>query len=118
MYKIPEEVQIEQFKDQVISEISFGLSYVKLFLDHCYIQFSGQFSIDNNGMQIDLNEVYPVNSDFGLLNVLEKKIIESKCNVERTILTLEIENNFTLTLFSDDNYESFEIIIDGKRIIV
>jgi hypothetical protein len=118
MYKLPEEINITKFKHQIVVQISFGLNYILLSLTNYSIQFSGPFLFRYGEKEYERDEVYPVNSDLGLLNLLEKKIEAIYCNSERTSLTIEFGKNSLLSLKSNEMYESFEINIDGKRIIV
>ena len=118
MYKIAEELDISRLKHQNITQISFGLSYILLTLNNSSIQFSGPFIFKFDGKVYETEEVYPVVSDFGLLNLLEKKIEEIICDDERVSLTLEFSEGSFLLLKSNEMYECFEINIDGKRYIV
>jgi hypothetical protein len=118
MYKIAEDINLNSLKNLIISQISFGLNYILLSMDDSSIQFSGPFLYKYNGMQFERDEVYPVNSDFGLLNLLEKEIEDIYCNDERTSLTIHFGDDFILCLKSNEMYESFEMNIDGKRVIV
>lgn len=118
MYKIPEEVDITKFKNQTLSQLTFGLNYILLTFNNFSIQFSGQFYFRFDGKDYEKEEVYPVYSDYGLLNLLEKKIEAIYCNEERSSLTIEFGENSFLTLKSSEMYESFELNIEGKRVIV
>lgn len=118
MYKIPEDFYINSITNQAITQIAFGLNFVTLFFSIGLIQFSGSFSFLCNGRKQQYQEVYPVQDDFGLLNLLEKRIVQVSVNKERNVLTLEFESGAILELISGKNYESFKLIIDGKEIIV
>jgi hypothetical protein len=118
MYKIPKEIDVSTLKNEVVSQISFTLDHIFLSLNNSAIQFSGPFIFKFNGIEWKQEDVFPVNSDFGLLNLLGKKVQEIFCNNERTDLNIEFEDNLFLKLESNNSYECFELNIDGKRIIV
>src|SRR5690606_37321205 len=118
MYKIPEEIDITKLKNQILSQITFGLNYILLTFNNSSIQFSGQFFFRFCEQDYEKEEVYPVHSDYGLLNLLEKKIEAIYCNEERSSLTIEFGENSFLVLKSSEMYESFELNIEGKRVIV
>lgn len=118
MYRIPERVDIDKFKGQTLSQIAFGLNYILLMFDNCSIQFSGQFLFKFEGREFEREEVYPVKSDFMLLNLLEEKIESIYCNQERTTLVIDFTNDSFLSLKSNEMYESFELNINGERVIV
>jgi hypothetical protein len=118
MYRIPERIDINKFKGLSLSQLAFGLNYILLVFDNCSIQFSGQFLFKFDGQEYEREEVYPVNSDFRLLNLLEKKIENIHCNQERTSLTIYFSQDSFLCLKSNEMYESFELNIEGERVII
>lgn len=118
MYKIPESLDFKKFKGQTLSQIAFGINYVMLTFDNFSIQFSGQFVFKFSGQEFESDEVYPVSSDFKLLNLLEEKIESVYCNLERTSLTIYFPKDSFLSLKSNEMYESFELNIEGERVIV
>jgi hypothetical protein len=118
MYKIPESLDINKFKGKTLSQIAFGLNYILLMFDNCSIQFSGQFLFKFEGQEFEREEVYPVNSDFKLLNLLEEKIESIYCNQERTTLIIYFTKDSFLSLKSNEMYESFELNVEGERVIV
>ncbi len=118
MYKIPVDLEIIKFKNERINQITFGLNVIILFIGKNFIQFSGSFLLQVKGETFYHKEVCPVKNDFGLLQLLELKITNIYTNDERDILLLDIEGDIVLKLLSNEMYESFEINIDGRRIIV
>jgi hypothetical protein len=117
MYKIPENFNISQLKGEVIFQIAFGLNFVSLFFDKGYINIEGSFFISINNQKNQFN-VYPIQNDFGLLQLLEKKIIEAETNIERDRLVLLFENEYSIELVGDIGYESYTIRIGEDEIIV
>ena len=118
MYKIPKDIDFKNLNQQTLSHITFAPNYVLLNFDNFSIQFSGHFEISNDSQQISKNEVYPVDTDFGLLSLLGSKIDSIDCDTERSSLTIKFPGNYVLYLGSNDLYESFEMNINGKRVIV
>ena len=118
MYTIPEGIDIPAYKNQTLSQISFGLNYILLTFNEFTVQFSGYFFLKIDGQEVESEEVYPVLSDYGLLKLLEKKIENIYCNKDRSSLMIEFGENTSLLLKSNALYESFELHIAGKRIIV
>ncbi len=118
MYKIPEDFNVNSIKNDIISQIAFGLNFITLFFSNGLIQFSGSFSFLYDSRKHEYEEVYPVQDDFGLLNLLEKRIVQVSVNNERNVLILEFETGAILELISNKEYESFRLNIDGKEIIV
>ncbi len=118
MYKIPENYNTSALKGQVIFQIAFGLNFISLFFDKGYIQFEGRFSITIGSQTHEFDEVYPINNDCGLLQLLEKSIIGVDVNKNRNILTLLFEKGLTLKLIGNPMYESFRIKIDEFEILV
>jgi len=118
MYKIPEDFNINSIKNEAISQIAFGLNIITLFFNNGLIQFSGSFSFHYDSLIQVYEEVYPVQGDFGLLHLLEKRIVQVRVSNERNVLTLEFETGAILELISGKEYESFKLNIDGEEIIV
>jgi len=118
MYKIPNDLEIVKLKNELISQVCFGLNHIILFFSKGSIQISGSFSVCINGVTFSYLEVYPVNNDFGLLHLLEKRIVNVNIKDERTSLRLEFEGGIILNLKSNELYESFEINFDGRRVII
>jgi hypothetical protein len=118
MYRLSEEIDICILEDQVLSQISFGINYIQLSFNNSSIQFSGPFLFKSGEQKHERDEVFPINSDFGLLFLLEKKIQSVNSNEEKTSLTLKFDENLFLVLKSNEMYECFEINIAGTRVIV
>ena len=119
MYQIPHDFEITTLRNEVISHIAFGLNVITIFFHKgLLIQFSGPFSIHYEGKTFSFEEVCPVSNDFGLLQLLEKKIIDVSINEARTTLSLTFETEVIVSLLSDEWYESFEIHINERRIII
>jgi hypothetical protein len=118
MYRIPESFNLSDIKDETISQIAFGLNFVTVFFNRGFIQFSGSFVLHVDGKRFDYVEVYPVKNDFGLLKLLEKKIVKVFTNDERNDLTIEFDTGIILQLKSVGQYESYTLNIDGQEVIV
>ena len=118
MYSLPKDINLEKIKNETISQIAFGINYVLLVFTKSSIQFSGPFSFKSKGRIETRDEVYPVDFDFGLLQLLEHKITHINCSSERTSIVIVFEDGSELSILSSEMYESYEINMDGERIIV
>ena len=119
MYKIPDYFKISCIKNNVISQIAFGINFITLFFNKGFIQFSGSFSVQFNNQRFDYDEVYPVQNDYGLLKLLlEKEIVNVLTNERRNSLVLEFDGKIILELNGNEEYESFRLNLDGFEIIV
>jgi hypothetical protein len=118
MYKIPEDFDTAILKGTLFNQITFGLNSIILSFNEGFIQFSGGFSFTCAGKSQSYDEVYPVKTDSGLLSILDKKITEVSINNDRNELTIRFENECELCLYGSDLYESFEINIGERRIII
>jgi hypothetical protein len=123
MYSIPEDFELKKLKGTVVFVIGFSLNsitislYNELFQAVGGIGIEGRFIVDFIGIKVEYN-TFPVENDFGLLKLLNKKIINIYTNTLRTELTIEFENKLILFLLSDKMYESFSLSIGDKEIIV
>ena len=118
MYKLPEDFDILLLKNSTISYISYGINFISLFFDDGFIQIHNSFVFKVNDKAFKYENIYPVNSDFGLLILLEKQIIDIETNKEKELLHLFFDGNIELLLYSHEMYESFEINFRGKQIII
>lgn len=117
MYTIPENFNVNILKDKIINQICYAISQISLSWDEGCIRIMGPFSLTYRDDIHFFKEVYPVENDYQLLNLLEKKIIQIDIKDTRDALILHFENEFILTLYSDIKYESFEIDDNGSRLI-
>lgn len=118
MYKIPKNYNVDNLKGERISQISFGINFISFFFSKGYITMEGSFSTQIKHQTRDFAEIYPIKHDFGLLALLEQKIVFVDINDDRTVLTLSFENEFTLNLIGDENYESYTLKINNEEITV
>jgi hypothetical protein len=118
MYKIPTDFNLRKIENERISQIAFSLNSVSLFFNDGFIQFSGSFSLFYQNQESNYYEVYPVRTDYRLLNLLEKKIEKISVDDERTILIIKFEDEIILKLIGMKEYESYKININQKEIIV
>lgn len=118
MYKVSESFDITILKGIVINQITFGLNFISLLFNRGFIQINGSFSISYSGKQYSYDEVYPVKNDFGLLQILENKVISILINDNRDEMEIEFENGLKLCLIGNEMYESFIISIDENVVRV
>ena len=75
----------------------------------------GAFSILYDNKTYSYQEIYPIDQDYNLLLLLDKKIMNIDISDTRDSLMILFENGMSLTLYSDANYESFEVNFNSKR---
>ena len=118
MYKIPQNNNYFTLNGKKIIQITFGLNFVTLFFENGFIQFSGAFYVENNRKSKNYDEVYPVNSDYGLLEFLDKEVVNVSILENNEALGLDFQDNFKLILKSNEFFESFVNNIDGHEDII
>jgi len=104
--------------NETITQLLFGSNFISLIFENGYIQINNGFSLKVQNVYSIHDEIFPINNDFGLLILLEKKIIEVKITSENSTLILFFENEIELSLFKDIMYESYEVFFKGDRIII
>lgn len=65
--------------------------------------------------RIPIRKYIPIDQDYNLLLLLDKKIMNIDISDTRDSLMILFENGMSLTLYSDANYESFEVNFNSKR---
>lgn len=119
MYKITEELNVQVLLGRTVEQISYATNLISIYLDnHVSIQIMGSFSISDGNKIYSHQELYPIRNDFNLLILLDNKIEQVNVADTQDELTIFFEKGITLTLFSDINFESFEITSDSDRIII
>lgn len=118
MYKIPEDFNVSSIETEKVFQIAFGINFITLFFNSGFIQFSGSFSIIHEKQEVEYDEVYPVQNDYKLLNLLEKEVKKVSLNEDRDVLTLEFEGDIILKLIGTKEFESFTININKREVIV
>lgn len=118
MYKIPKSFDISVLKNEIISQIAFGLNFVTLFFSKGFIQIEGEFATIFENQLFEYAEIYPVKNDFGLLHLLEQKIIEINVSNDRSTLELVFESGFSLKLKGNEAFESYRIKINDEEVVV
>jgi hypothetical protein len=119
MYKIPLDANIERLIGHPIIQICFTLSSISIFFEKGrFITMECSFVLTEGTKQVSVEEVYPVKKEWGLLSLLEKKLINIQIDDDRTSLALYFEDNKTLKLLADPMYESYFINIDDNEIII
>jgi len=119
MYKIPVDFNLDVLKGATINQISFGINLIVIFIEKVgFISIDGSFSFMFENNKTYYEEICPNKSDFGLLNLLEKKIVEIIVSEDRENLTLNFEDNVTLTLIGNKMYETYRLNFNGREIII
>lgn len=119
MYKIPLTFDISNLIGKQIQQVCFSINTVTLsFGVDEFINIETEFSIDKHGNSSSSGELYPVSTDYGLLELMEKSILRVEINESRDGLALTFDDNIILRLNSKANYESFSIKIGKEKILV
>lgn len=119
MYKIPEKVVFHELLGVAVTGISFSINTIMIYLEKIgSITIYGSFSLSFDDKTYQYEEIYPVSTDLNLLKLLEKKIIDVKINDCQDVLTLSFDEDIVLNLMSNKCYESFEIVIGAKSLMI
>ncbi len=115
MYQLDVNFDLNSFVGKKVLQICYSASEISIsWNNEEWLQFMGPFSI--NGKYIDV--IYPVKSDFGLLDLIEKKVTDAKTNQARDSLILVFDNKYELVLIGNPFYESFILKSEQGTIIV
>ena len=119
MYTISNNYDLQRLKGASVQQICFTKNTISLLFEgDRFITFEGRFClIDDSGVEKDFS-VYPVYNDLGLLKLIEQKIEKVNTNVKRTDLILQFDNEHTVILYGDENYESYIIRIGDDEVRV
>ncbi len=120
MYKIPLNFDIQKLKEKQVQQICFSINSITIsFGIDEFINIETDFSIiDKLGKCQVTSQLYPIASDYGLLQLLEKSIIDVATNELRDVLTLGFEEGMIIKLHGNPSFESFVIKLGSEKIIV
>lgn len=118
MYKFTSDFDYSLFVGQSIDEISFTKGTVLLIFQTIKLQLSGSFGLKINNQQTDFDEIFPIESDFQLLKILDKKIVSYSVSNDLDKLELIFSDNIILTLNNNPKYECFDIYHNSNRYII
>jgi|GEM_PF-4136929 len=105
-------------KGQLVQQIAYSINTISiLFESGDYVTTSGFFELSNQNKTAICNELFPVSSDWGFLELLEKKIVSIDSNKIEKSLIIHFEDEIKLVLFENENYESYDLYINNKRIV-
>ena len=118
MYQIPKDLNLQLFEGLFVQQICFTKNTIHLFFgNNKDIQINGGFTIKRKQQEkFKRFELYPISCDMGILELLEKKVLVICPQNEN--LVIEFEDDYTIELTNNEQYESFEINIEGKRTII
>lgn len=119
MYFIPKNYNLNTLAESVVIQICFTANTITLFFEKVgRIDISGSFAFLHKGERFYYEEIFPIQSDYGFLKLLEKKVTRVSVNEKRDVLTLEFEDNTTLELVGNETYETYTLNINGEEVIV
>jgi hypothetical protein len=117
MYPIPKDIQLNKFEGLIVQQICFTINTIDVFFGNKNsIQISGGFAIKRRCEEFTRFELYPTSCDMGFLRLLEKKVLAIYPHGNN--LMIEFEDDYSLELINNEQYESFEIYIEGTRTII
>lgn len=118
MYSIPIDFNLSQLNGATVQQVCFAANVVSIMLDSSrYISFEGEFILTEQDGKANKFEVYPIENDFGLLKLLEQKIIEISVDKSDNLFLL-FENQVSLSILASKDYEAYTIKTDDNLIRV
>ena len=117
MYTLSKEYDLTRLQGAIVQQVCFAKNNISILLGNVgFITIEGRFTLfDDKGNEFRF-EVYPVDKDFGLLNLLEQKIDKVVTNEERSDLIFTFDNEQVLVLIGDENYESYSIKVGNDEV--
>lgn len=109
MKKIPESFDPKILKEENLIMICINASQVYFHFDSqltITVEYEIGIEIENQFHQFS---VFYMKSDYGLLDLLENKIVDAYTDVERRDLRLKFSNNTIITLIGHEFYESYSL---------
>ena len=119
MYKIPIDYSFEKLIKSKLTQICFTQSTITLnFGVNGFINIWGNFSIFIENSFYSYKELYPIMNDFKLFTFLEHEVVDVLIDDKREIVSLIFDNFGDIKLIGNQFYESYQINIDSKEILI
>ena len=119
MYNIPENFDLRPLKGSCVQQICFSMNNVIFFFENIgFVQIDGEFIYESIKGTYNFKG-YPIVAEHGIiLNLLQKTVVSIETNKNRNNLTIGFDNKENMIIHGDENYESYVININGKKLIV
>lgn len=117
MYNIPENYNFDIFKGRIIQQVCYSINNIVISFDlELSIMFNTELKIKFEGKMYEYSNIYPINHDYLLLNLLEKTV--NKIVVEGDELLIILCDSTVVILYNNPHYESFSIMNGEDTLIV
>lgn len=123
MYKLDATFDHISLLDSIVVSVSYFVSEIRILFSnnskYKEIVIFGSLCIEIKGEKRHFNEIYPINEDYGLLNIIDRKVTEVKINDSRTELSIFFGEHIVISIENDDFFETLHIRDgDGKTLIM
>ena len=118
MYQIPQETNLEILKGAHVQAVSYSINTIDIFFDgKGSISIEGAFSYTTADAVYTCDKLFP-SKEYGLLNLLEKNVLNVQISDSRKDLTVVFSDESKLVLKGSKQYESYKIKFGDIDILV
>lgn len=119
MLPIPHNIDIDSLREQKVSEVCYTSKGVTLhFGNDAHICINGYFAFRKGKQRHEFYRIQPVDSDYGLLSLLEAEVSEVYMSDKRDALTIEFTNDCRIELMGHMVDDTYTIHIHDNEAIV
>ena len=120
MYDIDKSFRFQKLIGQKVEQITFATDNVTIFfgVGDDYIQILSYFELNTPERSYYCKDVYGMRNAHGLLELIGKKIKEIYVDYDENNVQLVFTEGYSLSIFDDEDYESYWIMAEGKEMLV
>ncbi|HEY9177402.1 MAG TPA: hypothetical protein VIN07_06905 [Flavipsychrobacter sp.] len=99
MLPIPNDIDVESLREKKITEVCYAQDAITIHFDSIsFIEIKGYFALRIGKQRHEYYKLSPINSDYGLLQLLGKEVAEVYLNGNRDSMTIEFDEDCRLEL--------------------
>lgn len=119
MLPIPQEIDVDSLREQKVTEVCYTTSGITVFFgDAAYITINGYFAFRHGKQRHEYYKITPVNTDYGLLNILDTEVSEVYLGNNRDSMAIEFTNGNRLELMGHKIEDTYTIHINDREAVV
>lgn len=119
MLPIPQDIDLDSLRERKVTEICYTTEGITVFFgDTIYITINGYFAFRCGKQRHEYYKITPIDSDYGLLNLLNTEVSEVYLGNNRDSMAIEFTNGNRLELMGHKIEDSYTIHVKDREAIV
>lgn len=119
MLPIPEDMDLSSLRERKVTDVCYNTNGVTVHFEReAYIVINGYFAFRHGKQRHEYYKIAPVDTDYGLLKLLDAEVQEVFMGNNRDTVTIEFDGGLRLELMGHKIEDSYTIHISDKEAVV